>query len=131
MYWLIRRKSRLTAENKLLLYKFILKPIWTYGIQRWGCAKPSITKILQRIQSKMLCIAFNAPWYINNKTLQDDSGIPPVEDEIKRLTNNYIHNSSILWNNQQMRQCAVKFISLRVHSTCFGRYTRPSSGVQF
>ena len=29
-----------------------------------------------------------------------------------------------------MRQCAVKFISLQVHSTCFGRHTRPSSGVQ-
>ena len=38
---------------------------------------------------------------------------------------------NILWNNQQMRQCAVKFISLQVHSTCFGRHTRPSSGVQF
>jgi hypothetical protein len=37
----------------------------------------------------------------------------------------------ILWNNQQMRQCAVKFISLQVHSTCFGRHTRPSSGVEF
>ena len=36
----------------------------------------------------------------------------------------------VLWNNQQMRQCAGKFISLQVHSTCFGRYTRPSSGVQ-
>ena len=24
-----------------------------------------------------------------------------------------------------------EFISLQVHSTCFGRYTRPSSGVQF
>ena len=38
---------------------------------------------------------------------------------------------SILWNNQQMQQCAVKFISLQVHSICFGRHTRPSSGVQF
>ena len=38
---------------------------------------------------------------------------------------------NILWNNQQMSQCAVKFISLQVHSTCFGRHTRPSSGVQF
>jgi hypothetical protein len=67
-------------------------PIWTFGVQLWGCAKPSNTKILQRIQSKILRIAFNAPWYISNKTLHDDSGNPPVEDEIKRLTNNYIHN---------------------------------------
>ena len=92
MYWLIGRKSQLTTENKLLLYKVILKPIWSYGVQLWGCAKPSNTKILQRIQSKILRIAFNAPWHISNKTLHADSGIPPVEDEIKRLTNNHIHN---------------------------------------
>ena len=41
-----------------------------------------------------------------------------------------VHRNT-LWNKQQMRQCAVKFISLQVHSTCFGRHTRPSSGVQF
>jgi hypothetical protein len=28
------------GENKVLLYKAILKPIWTYGIELWGCAKP-------------------------------------------------------------------------------------------
>ena len=92
MYWIIRLKSQLTTENNLLLYKVILKPIWTYGVQLWGCAKPSNTEVLQRIQSKILRIAFNAPWYISNKTLHDDSGLPPVEDEIKRITNSYIHN---------------------------------------
>jgi hypothetical protein len=44
MHWLIGRKSKLTTENKLLLYKAILKPILTYGIQLWGCTKPSNTK---------------------------------------------------------------------------------------
>jgi hypothetical protein len=33
MYWLLGRNSRLSLSNKLLLYKSILKPIWTYGIQ--------------------------------------------------------------------------------------------------
>lgn len=33
LYWIIGRKSRLTLDNKLLIYKVILKPIWTYGIQ--------------------------------------------------------------------------------------------------
>jgi hypothetical protein len=32
MYWIIGRKSKLTLENKLLIYKTSLKPIWTYGI---------------------------------------------------------------------------------------------------
>jgi len=33
MYWLLGRNFSLTICNKLLLYKLILKPIWTYGIQ--------------------------------------------------------------------------------------------------
>jgi hypothetical protein len=32
MNWLVGRKSQLSLENKLLIYKVILKPIWTYGI---------------------------------------------------------------------------------------------------
>jgi len=87
MNCLIGRKSKLTTENKLLIYKAILKPIWSYGVQLWGCAKPSNTKIIQRVQSKILRMVFNTPWYISNKTLHEDSGTPFVEDEIKRHIN--------------------------------------------
>ena len=30
---IIGHKSQLSTENKLLLYKPIIKPIWTYGVQ--------------------------------------------------------------------------------------------------
>jgi hypothetical protein len=30
--------SPLSLENKLLVYKTVLKPDWTYGIELWGCA---------------------------------------------------------------------------------------------
>jgi hypothetical protein len=30
MYWLIGRNSKLSLENKILLYKTIIKPIWTF-----------------------------------------------------------------------------------------------------
>jgi len=33
MYWLLGSKSRLSIENKLLLYKAIPEPIWTYSVQ--------------------------------------------------------------------------------------------------
>jgi hypothetical protein len=33
MYWLLGHKSKLSTNNKILIYKAILKPIWTYGIQ--------------------------------------------------------------------------------------------------
>jgi hypothetical protein len=32
MHWLLRRKSKHSTSNKLLIYRAILKPIWTYGI---------------------------------------------------------------------------------------------------
>jgi hypothetical protein len=92
MYWLNGRKSKLTTENKLLLYKAIIKPVWSYGVQLWGCAKPSNTKIIQRVQSKILRMVFNEPWYVSNKTLHEDSSIPLLEDEIKRMTNRYLQN---------------------------------------
>jgi len=51
MYWFTGRKSKLSLENKLLIYKTILKPIWTYGIPLWGTASNSNIEILQRFQN--------------------------------------------------------------------------------
>ena len=39
MFLLIGRDSSLSPHNKLLLYKQILKLVWTYGIQLWVCTK--------------------------------------------------------------------------------------------
>ncbi len=33
MYWMMGRNSKLSLDCKLLLYKSLLMPIWTYGIQ--------------------------------------------------------------------------------------------------
>ena len=59
--WLIGKNSPLSLENKLLIYKTILKPIWTYGIVLWGCASKSNIAIMQRYQSKILRLITNAP----------------------------------------------------------------------
>ena len=48
LYWLIGSKSPLSLENKLLLYKSIIKPIWTMGLKYGGAparqVKPSFRK---------------------------------------------------------------------------------------
>jgi hypothetical protein len=53
MYWLLGRKSKLSIKNKLLIYKVILKPIWTYGIQLLGTTSNSNIEILKRLQSSL------------------------------------------------------------------------------
>jgi hypothetical protein len=47
MYWLLRRTSKLSTSIKLLIYKTIIKTIWTYGIQLWGAASTSNIEILE------------------------------------------------------------------------------------
>jgi hypothetical protein len=37
MYWLLGRNSELSVHNKLTLYKQVIRPVWSYGIQLWGC----------------------------------------------------------------------------------------------
>jgi hypothetical protein len=89
MSWLLGRKSKLSLENKTLIYKCILKSIWTYGIQLWACAKPSNTKIIQRLQSNVLRTITNAPWYVSNFMLHNDLRSPFITEEIKRYSTIY------------------------------------------
>jgi hypothetical protein len=69
MYWLLGHKSKLSTSNKLLKYKTILKPIWTYGIQLCGTASNSNIEILERFQSKALRKIVDAPWYVQNTVI--------------------------------------------------------------
>lgn len=83
-YWLLRRNSQLSLRNKVLIYNQILKPIWLYGIQLWGCTKDSNIKIIQTFQNKVLRNMVNAPWYVRNNDLHRDLAIPTVKEEIKK-----------------------------------------------
>jgi hypothetical protein len=89
MYWLLGRKSQLSLSNKLLLYKTILKPIWTYGIQLWGMGSTSNIEILERFQSKALRMIVDAPWYVPNTLIRRDLQIPSVKEEISHYSSNY------------------------------------------
>jgi hypothetical protein len=72
MYWLLGRKSKLSTINKLLIYKTILKPIWTYGIQLWSTASISNIDILEHFQPKALHMIVDAPWYVPNTVIRRD-----------------------------------------------------------
>jgi hypothetical protein len=89
MHWLLGRQSKLSTTNKLLLYKTILKPIWTYGIQLWGTACTSNIDILERFQSKALRMIVDAPWYVPNTLIHRDLHISSVKEEISRYSFQY------------------------------------------
>jgi len=111
LLWLIGRTSPLSLENKLLIYKTILKPVWTYGIELWGCASKTNVAIIQHYQSKLLCIITNAPWYVTNQTLHSDLRIQYVQavrDEYTRK-----HRSTLVHHPNHV----VKPLLLYIHQT--------------
>jgi len=89
MYWFIGKKSKLSLENKLLIYKTILKPIWTYGIPLWGTASNSNIEILQGFQNKALRSIANVLRYAPNTVLHIDLQMPTVKAEITNFSTKY------------------------------------------
>ncbi|GBP27303.1 RNA-directed DNA polymerase from mobile element jockey [Eumeta japonica] len=89
MYWLIGCKSQLSDASKMTIYKTILKPVWTYGIQLWGTASHSNIEILERFQSKTMRAMFNIPPHISNKYINLDLSLRTVKEEIENYSKNY------------------------------------------
>jgi hypothetical protein len=76
--------SELSIHNKLTLYKQVVRPVWSYGIQLCGCASDSNIKVIQRYQNKVLKCIVNAPWYVRNSDHRD-LGIDTVTDIIAKF----------------------------------------------
>ena len=74
LYLLLQPKSEVSIATKLIIYKTILKSVWTYGIQLYvlGTASNSNIEIPQRYQNKTLRLIINAPKFISNKTIHND-----------------------------------------------------------
>jgi len=101
LYWLLGRKSPLSLENKVLVYRVAIKPIWTYGIELWGCASNWSIATLQRRQSKIVRSMADAPRYVSNSTLHNDFGIPFIEDVLQERSTKHhdrleVHSNALL-----------------------------------
>ncbi|PNF20186.1 hypothetical protein B7P43_G16736 [Cryptotermes secundus] len=97
-----RRRSKLSNENKILIYKTVIISIWTYGIELWGCASKSNTNIIQRSQSKILRMLVDAPWYVSNETLHQDLNLKFMKEII--LDRSRQHMSKIETHEKELLQ---------------------------
>jgi hypothetical protein len=107
MNWLLCRRSHLSLLNKLLLYKSILKPIWTYGIQLWGTASLSNIEILEHFQSKALHLIADAPWFVPNIYIRRDLQLPSIKEEISRSSLRYYNRLTTHPNDKVLALMAI------------------------
>jgi hypothetical protein len=83
---LLNRKSDLSVRNGVLLYKQLTRPVMDYACPAWRSAPRTHIRRLQVLQSKCLCLATDAPWYVSNRQIREDLGVPPFADHIRALT---------------------------------------------
>ncbi|GFW20106.1 RNA-directed DNA polymerase from mobile element jockey [Trichonephila clavipes] len=85
---LVGRRSPLSLENKVILYKQILRPVITYGSPVWGAAAATHMKKIQVMQNKILRVMTNAPWYVRNDVIHNDLQMEPISNYITKLSRN-------------------------------------------
>lgn len=100
LYWLLCKRSKLSIQTKLLIYKSIIVPIWSYGIEIWGTTCKSNVNIIQRLQNKILRTIVNARWYIPNDNLHKDLNVETVEQLMKRRSQSHLFRLQIHTNKE-------------------------------
>jgi hypothetical protein len=113
MHWLIGRKSKLSVENTILIFKALIIPIWTYDVELWGCASKSNTSIIQSSQSKFLRMIVEAPWYVYYATLHADLSLSSVQDAIQQRSNKH-HNKIKTQENPLLKTLMARDDSRRL-----------------
>ena len=63
LYPLLNRKSEFNVKNKLLLYKVVIRPIFTYGCPAYREIGATHDKNLQILQNKALNLIYNKSWH--------------------------------------------------------------------
>jgi len=83
---LLNRKSDLPVRNGVLLYKQLIRPMMGYACPALRSAARTHVRGLQVLQSKCLRLATGAPWYVRNRQIHEDLGVPLFADHIRALT---------------------------------------------
>ena len=76
------------TQNKITLYKAVIKLVWTYGIQLWGTASNSDIEILQRFQLKRKA---KAKWQ-KHRTCENKKHLNKLGKEIKSKIRDHNNN---------------------------------------
>ena len=93
LYPLLNRRSAMSIELKVRLYKSIIRPAITYAAPVWATAATSHIDKLQRVQNRVLRMALNTPLYFRNTQLHRELQIPTIKDKILELSTNYFDKS--------------------------------------
>jgi len=82
----LNRNSDLTVRNGVLLYKQLTRPMMDYACPAWRFAARTHVRGLQVLQFKCLRLAAGSPWYVRNRQIHEDLGVPLFADHTRAMT---------------------------------------------
>jgi len=82
---LLNSKNDLTVRNGVL-FKQLIRPMMDYACPAWRSAARTHSRRLQVLQSKCFRLGTGAPWYVSNRQIHEDLGVPLFADHIRALT---------------------------------------------
>lgn len=89
MYPIIGRKSILSTKNKLMLFKAVIRPVFTYASPVWCTAAISNRKKLQTLQNKCLKIILKLHWRHSTADIHERSKVQSVDAYVCSLNENF------------------------------------------
>ena len=84
--------NEMSINNKVLLYKTVLRPIFLYAAPIWVSAANTIIQKVQILQNKLLRSTCKFPWCFRNQTIHNTLKVEPIRKFIKNLSQNFCDN---------------------------------------
>jgi hypothetical protein len=92
LFPLMNRKSKLSNQNKIKIYKTIIRPVVTYAAPVWCNISKTTLIPLQRFQNKCLRFATGSGRYTKTVTLHDTANVEMLRAHINRLSTGFYRN---------------------------------------
>ena len=99
LYPIINRRSKLSTENKILIYKAVFQSVLLYDSPIWSNSAITHIKKLQVQQNKILKMMLNLPWFFSTATLHEMTGVKPILDKIQNSNSSFRISVTMLNNS--------------------------------
>lgn len=90
LYPLINRKSDLSIQNKMLIFKCIFRPMLLYAGEVWGDCAVTHTKSIQVSQNKLIKLIFKLPYFYSTERLHTISNTNTIDNSLTLMKHKFI-----------------------------------------
>jgi hypothetical protein len=94
IYPLIKRNSKLSVKNKIIIYKALIRPIITYAAPVWSHLSTNALQPLEVFQNKCMRLIHNAPRHTNTQHLRNISELPTIKEFISIQTEKFFRKNT-------------------------------------